>query len=106
MCFLRAAFQRQQPLFARHAAAITGEAAIAANHAMTGHDHRNLVGAVGRRDGTCGSGFANLARLLAIAARLAVGNRKQRPPDGLLKGRAYQVQRDVKLAAFASEMSR
>src|SRR3954453_872270 len=71
---------------------------------MAGHDDRDRVAAIG---GTHRSGSvrtSDLLRDLAVAARLAVGDREQRLPDVLLEVRAAHVELEVEVHALSSEV--
>lgn len=60
----------QKLLLAPQPAAISRQRPIRPDDAMTGNKNRNLIGAIGLRDGTYGSGPAKLLRNLRIASDL------------------------------------
>src|SRR5690606_1501745 len=98
------ALQGQQLALDRQAAAVTGEAAVRADDAMAGNDHRDGVAAIRKTDGAHGVGIAESPRDLAVAHRAAIGNLAQRIPHALLEGRAFGCQRQVELAPLAAEI--
>lgn len=83
----------EELLLAREAPAIAGEAAIAANDAVAGHDNRHGICGAGASHGTHGFRLTQRARHLGIRARGAAGNALQFLPDAALEGRGLQVQR-------------
>ena len=70
------AFEREQEPLVVDAAAVAGEAVVAADHTVTRHDDRDRVAAVRLTDGAHRVRSADRARDLAVARRLAVGNRR------------------------------
>src|SRR5690242_19875320 len=74
------AFMRQEPTLAFDAAAIAGERAVGADHAMAGHDDADGVGAVGKADGPDRLGPADAPRQLAVGERAAARDLAQRAP--------------------------
>src|SRR5689334_14497718 len=92
---------REQRALERQSAAIAREAAVGADHAMTRNDQRDRVRAVRRTHAARGRRLADRARDLAVAARLAVRNREQRLPHGLLELRAVRRELEVELGALA-----
>ena len=72
------AFVLEQPLLARQAAAIAGEAAVRADHAMAGHDDADRVLAVGESGGADGLGLADAPRQLGVADRGRLDRRSAR----------------------------
>src|SRR5215475_4026177 len=93
----------QEPL-AVEPAAVAGQAAVRADHAVAGHDQRHGVAAVRRSYRAGAVGAADLLGDLAIAAGLAVRDRQQRVPDVLLELGAAHVELDVELDALAREV--
>jgi predicted aspartyl protease len=83
---------------------IAAEPAVAAEHPMTGHEHRDAVGSArGRRRPH------RLRRIdrggdFAVAHNLAGRDREQEAPDPDLKRRAAQVERQVRPGRIALEM--
>ena len=96
--------EREQGLLARQPAAVAGELAVGADHPVARHDHDERV-LVGREpDGAGAVRLADRLRDLAVAARLAVGNRGQRAPHLQLVLGARGVERQAKRLLGAAEI--
>ena len=79
----------EQPTLAVEAAAKTGERVIGADHAMTGHNDGDRIGAIGKADGADRLRPPDLGGQCAIAQRLADRNGAQRRPDFALERCAH-----------------
>jgi len=64
--FMLLLLKRNQMLFALNAPLVTGQAAIATNHAMAGNGNGNFIIGAGAGNRTCRSRFANALRDLGI----------------------------------------
>src|ERR1700678_1169148 len=84
-----------QDALALESPSVTAEAAIAAKHAVTGHQYRDAIRRAGRRRGAHGRWRTDVGGELAIADDVALGHLQQEPPHADLKGRAAQVERQV-----------
>src|SRR3954452_8908411 len=93
----------QRPL-GRQPAAVAGERAVGADHAVARHDDRDRVLAVGGADGAERGRVPDLAGDLAVGGGLPVRDLQQRIPDQALERRALGPQRDVELRARAREV--
>src|SRR5690606_15930103 len=91
------AFQSKQLALDRQAAAVTGKAAVRADHAVTGNDHGNGIAAVRKAHGSHGIGIAEPARDLGITCRTTIGNFAQRLPHALLERRAPRCKRQIEV---------
>src|SRR6185437_5005808 len=74
------AFVREQPALGRQAAAVTGEIAVAADHAMAGHDDRQWIRAIRGADRAHRIRPPDAARDVQVTGGLAIRNRQQRAP--------------------------
>src|SRR3954451_20003619 len=77
------------------AAGITAERAVAADHAMAGNEHRDMIVAIGGADRTNGGGLADGGRDLGITAGLPERNLAQLAPNLLLERRAGDIDRQL-----------
>src|SRR3954463_4004358 len=82
---------------------LAAEAAIGAHRAVAGNDERDRVRAAGAADGAHRGRRADLARDVAVGARLATRNAAQRFPDAALEHRAADVERHASECAFAGD---
>src|SRR5690606_6273877 len=98
------AFQLQQEMLGRQAAAEAGEGAVGADHAVAGQDDRQRVAAVGGADRAHRCGAADAQRKLRIADGAAIGDIPQRQPYLALERRALRRQRQLEAAALAIEV--
>src|ERR1700674_4923890 len=98
--------QRQQCLLVTQAAAVAGELAVAADHAMTRDDDCDWVRAVGQPDRARRFRIPNAAGELAIGDRLAVRDTLQSPPDRELERCAPHLQGQVEAPPIASKVVR
>src|SRR6185295_409578 len=96
----------QQPPFAIDAAAESREISVRADHAMTRHDDRNRVLAVGRANGARIPGVAELARELPVAGRAAVGDLAQQGPYAALELGSVSIERQIEADSGALEILR
>ena len=85
------------------AAGVARERAVGADHAVAGDDDRDLVAAVGAADRA--GDAADLARELAVGARLAVRDLAQLGPDVELERRAVLGEREVELVRSPAKYS-
>src|SRR3954447_19517216 len=106
---LRYSIQRTYPLLVFEQCAlgvepagVARQRAVGADHAVAGDDDRDLVAAVGPADGA--GDAAELARDVAVGARLAVGDPAQRVPDLELERRAVLGERQREVRALAGEV--
>src|SRR5574343_1045107 len=81
----RVAFEFEQSLLAPQAAGVTSELAVAAQHAVAGHDEADRVASHGRAHGAHRAGPAYGACDCAIAAELALSQGQQLLPHRLLE---------------------
>ena len=94
----------QEPLNVQSPAE-AGERAVRTDHAMAREHDRNRVGAVGRSDGTSPVRVEpEASRLLAVADRLSVWDRREREPAPTLELGPVQPEREVELHEFALEV--
>src|ERR1700730_14270369 len=84
----------EQPSFALDAAAVAGERAIGADHAMTRHHHADGIGPVGKADGPNGFVISGLRRERAVAKGLPRRDPGERGPYGALERRAGRAPLD------------
>ena len=75
---------QKRPL-GREASGVAGEGAVAAYHAVAGHDDGDGIGADGIGHGADGAGLADELRQRSVAESSAVGDSEQRLPHRLLK---------------------
>src|SRR5690606_36265046 len=94
-------FVLEQRALERQPAAVTRQRAVRADHPMAGHDQADRIRAVRGADAARGCRAADRACDVGIAARLAVRNRQQGVPHGVLKRRARRGAVDVELRALA-----
>ncbi len=93
-----AVFKREQESLDRQAATKTGEAAVAADHAMTGqHDWQRIATIGGTYRARTACGLLDAPRELAVADGDAVGYPSELMPDRKLKRRAQRMQRQIEL---------
>ena len=83
----------EQCTFGRQTAAESRERAIRADHAMTGHDDRDRVGAVGQTDGPNSFRILDAFGELQIANRFAIRDATSIPATLVLKRRAVEGER-------------
>ena len=62
-------FEIEQELLGRQAAAVSGQRAVGADHAMAGHDDRQRIGPVGQADRATGVRIADATRQFRVADR-------------------------------------
>jgi len=94
----------EQPALAGQAAAVAGERAVGADHAVAGDDDADRVAAVGQAHGAGGCGTAELLGERAVRRGGAVGNCLQRLPHLLVEGRADRGEPQVERGASAGEV--
>jgi hypothetical protein len=99
-----AALEGEQFLFRGQAAAVTGELAVAANHAMAGDHNWNRVRAVRQAHCARGVGMADVASDLAVRKRFAVRNVAEPSPDLELKRRSLWGQRKSEALQLSREI--
>src|SRR5690606_18286456 len=87
------ALQLDELLFALYTPAVAGDAAVATQHTMAGHDNRQRVGCTGAGYGAHCSWFAKPSSQLGIADGLPGRDLGQFAPDLLLKVAAEGVER-------------
>src|SRR5436190_10416474 len=92
---------REQRALQRQSAAVAREAAVRADHAVARHDERYRIRVVRRANAARALRLSDRARDLAVAARLAVRDRKQRVPHRALKLRAVRRELEIELGALA-----
>jgi protease PrsW len=103
----RCPLESQQPLLAIEAAAVAGQRPVGADHAVTGHDDRDRIAAVGETHGARGERrLAERGGHLAVAGRHAVGDLGELRPDGELERGTAGRQRQVKHGPRAREILR
>jgi len=84
----------EQPLFAIFATAVSRQAAVGAEHAVTGHDDGDAIVAVCASDGACCSGPANSFAELVVDGGFSERHFEQLVPDALLERSADDDERD------------
>src|SRR5690349_21493231 len=94
----------EQPALARQAAAVAGQRAVRADHAMARHDDADRVAAVRQADGARTVRAADALGQLAVALGRAIRNVEQRAPHALLEFGADRVERDREAAQLAGEV--
>src|SRR4051794_11674503 len=99
-----AVLEIEQGALAFQAASVAGERPVGADDAVAGDDDGDRVAAIGGADRARGPGALDALGELAVADRLAVGDRAQRLPDLLLERRAGERQVDVEVAPVAGEV--
>jgi len=97
-------FMPEQPLLAPEPTAIADQPPVPADDAMTGHDDRDRVLAIGRAHRPHCARVAQPVGDILVGDRGAIRNGQQLPPDLLLKLGADQVQRQVENLAMAGEV--
>src|SRR5580658_4353696 len=100
-----APFQRQQLFFDRQTAAVSGEFAIAADHAMTRDHDGDWIGAVGKTYGSRSFRISDSPRQFAVGNCLAVRNVAKAPPDFELEWRALGRELQIEVFQLSSEIS-
>src|SRR5438876_9417342 len=94
----------KQPLLGRQATCVAGQAAVAADHAMTRHDDRDRVASVGHADGPDRAWVADALGNLAVRRGFAERDASQFCPYPLLKVRSARSQCQVELLPDAGEV--
>jgi hypothetical protein len=94
----------QELALQRQPAAITGEAAVSADHPVAGHDQGDGVGAIGFAHGACRRGKADALGHRAIAGGGAERDLHQRLPYLLVELRPFG--RPFKLALDIGQLAR
>ena len=84
----------QQPLLAPQAPAVAAQIAVGADHAVTRHDDRKAVVAVGATDGSRGARAVELVGELRVGRGVPVGDLQEPPLHCVLEGRARHDQRN------------
>src|SRR5690606_21427375 len=74
---------------------VTAEGSIAAHHAVTGDEHRDIVRAIGTPRRAHGAGFTYRSSDVRIAARLARRDFPKLAPHRFLEGGALYVEWDM-----------
>ena len=97
-------FEIQQVGFHAQTSGIADQCARAADHAVAGDDDGDRVAVVGHAYRAAGRRAADLRRDLAVGAGLAVRDRPQGLPHGLLEWSAGGRQREGELAARSCEV--
>ena len=86
------------------AAAVAGQRAVGADHAVAGDDDRDRVAVVGAADRARRGGLADRARDVAVAGGLAERDPEQRRPDRLLERGPPGRQPQIEARALAREV--
>ena len=81
-------FVIEEPAFAFDAAAVAGQRAIGADHAMAGYDDGDGIGTIGRADCPDSGRMTDPLCEPAVRRCRTAGDLAQRLPDFALKGRA------------------
>ena len=97
-------FEIQQVGFHAQTSGIADQCARAADHAVAGDDDGDRVAVVGHAYRAAGRRAADLRRDLAVGAGLAIRDRPQGLPHGLLERSAGGRQREGELAARSCEV--
>src|SRR5215469_9300913 len=96
---------RQQPALALEAAAIARKRSVGPDHAVTGHDNADRVGAVRKPDSAHGLGNTKRRSNRSVAHRAPRPDRPQCGPDSALERRATRAAFDpVQLLEVPSEI--
>src|SRR6185369_17465018 len=99
------AFQLEQQFLALETATVAGQAAVAADHPVAGHDDRDRVGPVGQADHARGDQpLAERQRDVAVADRAPVRDLGQLGPHGHLERGPARRQRHGELLELAGEV--
>src|SRR5918994_2772204 len=94
----------EQDALALEPAAVAGEGAVRADHAVARHDDRDRVAAVGEADGADLARVAERERERAVGGRLAIRDAEQQVPDAALEGGPGGAQLELELRALAGEV--
>ena len=101
-----ASLQLQQPALPPQPAAVAAERAVGADDAVTRHDDRHGVAAVGVTGGAHGRRAAGPRGDLRVREGLSIGRPRDPHPDRPLKRRAAQIQGRLEAAKLSAEVRR
>jgi len=101
-----ASLQLQQPALSPQPAAVAVERAVGADDAVTRHDDRHGVAAVGVTGGAHGRRAAGPRGDLRVREGLSIGRPRDPHPDRPLKRRAAQIQGRLEAAKLSAEVRR
>lgn len=99
-----AALKGQEPVLGLQAACIAGQAAVGANHSMTGEKEGQRVGSDGGGHRSDGAGLIQAGRQCPVSPDLSVRDPGEGLPDVALEGRPGGPQGKVEITSRADEI--